>query len=89
MPAITDQPLRILHAVRAPVGEIIRHILDSPTDKPIAATTSALSPTASRRRTRRRGADGNAPRLKLGVHRLAIRREPGPADILVWARFIV
>jgi hypothetical protein len=28
MAAITDQPLRILHAVRAPVGGIFRHILD-------------------------------------------------------------
>ena len=28
MPVISDQPLRILHAVRAPVGGIIRHILD-------------------------------------------------------------
>jgi len=29
-----------------------------------------------------------APRLKLGVHRLAIRREPFPADILVWVHFM-
>ena len=28
MPAISDQPLRILHAVRAPVGGIFRHVLD-------------------------------------------------------------
>ena len=28
MPAVSDQPLRILHAVRAPVGGIFRHILD-------------------------------------------------------------
>ena len=27
------------------------------------------------------------PRLKLGVHRTAIRREPLPTDMLVWARF--
>ncbi len=29
-----------------------------------------------------------APRLKLGVRRVAIHREPHPADILVWARFM-
>ena len=29
-----------------------------------------------------------APRLKLGVHRLAIRREPFPTDVLVWAHFM-
>ena len=28
MPTASDQPLRILHAVRAPVGGIFRHILD-------------------------------------------------------------
>ncbi|MGY3649921.1 hypothetical protein ACVWW2_005212 [Bradyrhizobium sp. LM4.3] len=28
MPPSQDQPLRILHAVRAPVGGIFRHILD-------------------------------------------------------------
>ena len=28
MPPSSDQPLRILHAVRAPVGGIFRHILD-------------------------------------------------------------
>ena len=28
MPPSPDQPLRILHAVRAPVGGIFRHILD-------------------------------------------------------------
>ena len=28
MPDTPDQPLRILHAVRAPVGGIFRHILD-------------------------------------------------------------
>jgi glycosyltransferase involved in cell wall biosynthesis len=29
-----------------------------------------------------------APRLKLGVHRIAIHREPYPTDFLVWARFM-
>ena len=28
MAAVSDQPLRILHAVRTPVGGIFRHILD-------------------------------------------------------------
>jgi glycosyltransferase involved in cell wall biosynthesis len=28
------------------------------------------------------------PRLKLGVHRIAIRRQPLPTDILVWMRFM-
>ena len=29
-----------------------------------------------------------APRLKLGVHRLPIRREPFPTDLVVWLRFM-
>jgi len=89
MPAISDQPLRILHAVRAPVGGIFRHILDlanGQADRGHHVGIIADSLTGGER------ADAAlaeiAPRLKLGVHRLAIRRNPGPADILVWAHFM-
>ena len=85
MPAIPDQPLRILHAVRAPVGGIIRHILDlanGQADRGHHVGIVADSLTGGER------ADAAlaeiAPRLKLGVQRLAIRRNPGPADVLVW-----
>jgi hypothetical protein len=46
MPFIEGQPLRILHATRAPVGGIIRHILDLPTARPTAAIMSGSLPTA-------------------------------------------
>jgi glycosyltransferase involved in cell wall biosynthesis len=89
MPAIPDQPLRILHAVRAPVGGIIRHILDlvnGQADRGHHVGIVADSLTGGER------ADAAlaeiAPRLKLGVHRLAIRRNPDPADILAWAHFM-
>jgi glycosyltransferase involved in cell wall biosynthesis len=89
MPAIPDQPLRILHAVRAPVGGIIRHILDLANGQ--AGRGHHVGIVADRLSGGER-ADAAlaeiAPRLKLGVHRLAIRRNPGPADILVWARFM-
>src|SRR5258708_29235 len=89
MPAISDQPLRILHAVRAPVGGIFRHILDlanGQADRGHHVGIVADSLTGGER------ADAAlaeiAPRLKLGVHRLAIRREPLPTDILVWVHFM-
>jgi glycosyltransferase involved in cell wall biosynthesis len=83
-----DQPLRILHAVRAPVGGIFRHILDvanGQADRGHYVGIIADSLTGGER------ADAAlaeiAPRLKLGVRRIAIHREPHPADVLVWAHF--
>jgi glycosyltransferase involved in cell wall biosynthesis len=88
MAPMSDQPLRILHATRAPVGGIFRHILDlanGQADRGHHVGIIADSLTGGER------ADAAlaeiAPRLKLGVHRLAIRREPVPADVLVWAHF--
>lgn len=81
-----DQPLRILHVVRAPVGGIIRHILDVANGQierghHVGIVADSLTG----------GARADAvlaeiePRLKLGVHRVAIRREPRFADFMVWA----
>ena len=89
MASIPDRPLRILHAVRAPVGGIFRHILDlanGQADRGHHVGIIADSLTGGERA----GAALKeiAPRLKLGVHRLAIHREPFPTDILVWAHFM-
>jgi glycosyltransferase involved in cell wall biosynthesis len=89
MPPISGQPLRILHAVRAPVGGIIRHILDLANGQVdrghhVGIITDSL--TGGERAEAALAAI--APRLKLGVHRIAIRREPSPTDVLVWARFM-
>ncbi|MCG6204389.1 glycosyltransferase family 4 protein [Rhodopseudomonas sp. HC1] len=83
-----DQPLRIVHAVRAPVGGIIRHILDLANGQAerghhVALITDSL--TGGERATAALAAI--APRLKLGVFRLPIRREPSPSDLWIWARF--
>jgi glycosyltransferase involved in cell wall biosynthesis len=89
MSAITDQPLRILHAVRAPVGGIFRHILDlanAQADRGHHVGIVADSLTGGERAET--ALKEIAPRLKLGVHRIAIRREPFPTDILVWLRFM-
>ncbi len=89
MPATTDQPLRILHAVRAPVGGIFRHVLDlanGQADRGHHVGIVADSLTGGERAEA--ALKEIAPRLKLGVHRLPIRHEPFPTDILVWLRFM-
>ncbi|WP_027550552.1 glycosyltransferase family 4 protein [Bradyrhizobium sp. Cp5.3] len=87
MPPSSNQPLRILHAVRAPVGGIFRHILDlanGQVDRGHHVGILADSLTGGERAEK--ALSELAPRLKLGVHRLAIRREPSPEDFLVWLR---
>ncbi|MGH6778336.1 MAG: glycosyltransferase, partial [Bradyrhizobium sp.] len=87
MSAPFDQPLRILHAVRAPVGGIFRHIIDlanGQADRGHQVGIVADSLTGGERAEK--ALAEIAPRLELGVHRLAIRREPWPTDFLVWAR---
>lgn len=85
MPGDLPNDLRILHVVRAPVGGIFRHILDlanGQIERGYQVGIVADSLTGGER------ADAAfnelAPRLALGVHRLAIHREPHPADALVW-----
>jgi glycosyltransferase involved in cell wall biosynthesis len=87
MPPSPDRPLRILHAVRAPVGGIFRHILDlanGQVDRGHHVGILADNLTGGERADK--ALTELAPRLKLGVHRLAIRREPSPDDVLVWLR---
>ena len=88
MPVVESRPLRILHATRAPVGGIFRHILDlanGQADRGHHVGIVADSLTGGERAEQ--ALAEIAPRLKLGVRRLAIRREPHPADFQVWARF--
>jgi glycosyltransferase involved in cell wall biosynthesis len=88
MPPAADQPLRILHAVRTPVGGIFRHILDlanGQVDRGHQVGIVADSLTGGERAAA--ALAEIAPRLALGVHRFAIRREPGPSDLMVWQKF--
>jgi glycosyltransferase involved in cell wall biosynthesis len=87
MAVVEGQPLRILHATRAPVGGIFRHILDlanGQADRGHHVGIIADSLTGGERAEQ--AFAEIAPRLKLGVHRLPIRRDPLPTDFLVWAR---
>src|SRR5207245_9544296 len=78
-----DEPLRILHAIRPPVGGIFRHVLDlahGQADRGHHVGILADSLTGGERADQ--ALAELAPRLKLGVHRIAIHREPSPADVL-------
>ncbi|MGA7073492.1 glycosyltransferase family 4 protein [Bradyrhizobium sp.] len=89
MSEIPDRPLRIVHAVRAPVGGIFRHILDLANGQIDAGHHVGIIADSLTGGDRASAALAEiAPRLKLGVRRLAIHREPHPADLLVWARFM-
>jgi glycosyltransferase involved in cell wall biosynthesis len=88
MPVVEGQPLRILHATRAPVGGIFRHILDlanGQADRGHHVGILADSLTGGERADQ--ALAEIAPRMKLGVYRVAIRREPSPLDFVTWAQF--
>jgi glycosyltransferase involved in cell wall biosynthesis len=81
-----DQPLRILHAVRAPVGGIFRHILDLANGQVERGHYVGIIADSLTGGERAEAALAEiAPRLKLGVRRVPIRREPRAADLMVWA----
>ena len=89
MSETANRPLRIVHAVRAPVGGIIRHILDLANGQINAGHHVGIIADSLTGGERANAAFAEiAPRLKLGVRRLAIHREPHLADALVWARFM-
>lgn len=89
MPATSDQPLRILHAVRAPVGGIFRHILDLANGQADRGHHVGIIADSLTGGARAEAALAEiAPRLKLGVRRIAIHREPHPTDFLIWAQFM-
>ncbi len=89
MPETSDQPLRILHVVRAPVGGIFRHILDLANGQADRGHHVGIVADSLTGGARAEAALAEiAPRLKLGVRRVAIHREPHPGDILIWARIM-
>ncbi|MBC7580780.1 MAG: glycosyltransferase family 4 protein [Tardiphaga sp.] len=89
MVAKTDKPLRILHAVRAPVGGIFRHIIDLANGQAERGHEVGIIADSLTGGDRAAAALAEiAPRLTLGVHRLPIRREPHPTDVIAWRRFM-
>jgi glycosyltransferase involved in cell wall biosynthesis len=85
----SDQPLRILHAVRAPVGGIFRHILDLANGQVERGHHVGIIADSLTGGERAEAALAEiAPRLTLGVRRVAIRRDPGFSDVMVWANLM-
>jgi glycosyltransferase involved in cell wall biosynthesis len=83
------QPLRILHVVRAPVGGIFRHILDLANGQVERGHHVGMITDSITGGERAAAALAEIePRLKLGVRRVAIRREPGFADFMVWTQIV-
>lgn len=81
-------PLRILHATRAPVGGIFRHIVDlanGQADQGHQVGIVADSRTGGERAET--ALAELAPRMALGIHRFPVHREPHPADLIGILRF--
>ncbi len=85
----SDQPLRILHVVRAPVGGIFRHILDVANGQIARGHHVGIVADSITGGERADAAFKEIePRLKLGVQRVAIGREPRFADFSVWLQIV-
>lgn len=82
-------PLRILHAVRAPVGGIIRHILDLAAGQAERGHHVGILADSMTGGARAEAALKElSPQLKLGVFRMPIAREPHPLDVVAALRFL-
>ncbi|MFT6673576.1 MAG: glycosyltransferase involved in cell wall biosynthesis [Afipia broomeae] len=89
MPETSTSPLRILHAVRAPVGGIFRHILDLAVGQAERGhEVGILADSLTGGERAETALKEIAPKLKLGVYRLAIRREPHPVDSVTALHFL-
>jgi len=84
---LSDESLKIIHVLRAPVGGLFRHVID------LAAAQAALGHQVGLIADSSTGGDAAArafraiePRLALGVVRFPMRREPHLDDILAIAR---
>lgn len=85
----SNKPLRILHAVRAPVGGIFRHILDLAAGQAERGHEVGILADSLTGGVRAEAALKElGPKLKLGVYRLAIRRQPHPTDIISSVHFL-
>lgn len=77
------QRLRILHIMRAPVGGLFRHVLDLAAEQAVHGHDVGIlaDATASDALTDQRFA-AIAPKLSLGLKRLAMSRKPGLGDLM-------
>ena len=84
---MSDEPLRIVHCLRAPVGGLFRHVCDlaeAQAKRGHLVGVIADSTTGGDAATARFGR--LAPHCRLGIARFAMSRLPGPGDVMAAAR---
>ncbi|MBY0383409.1 MAG: glycosyltransferase family 4 protein [Xanthobacteraceae bacterium] len=84
-----DRPFRIIHALRTPVGGIFRHVLDLAAGQAERGHDVGIFTDSLTGGERAEAALADlVPKLKLGLHRLPIRREPHPVDPMTAMQFL-
>jgi glycosyltransferase involved in cell wall biosynthesis len=79
--------LRVMHILRSPVGGLFRHVRDLASGQAALGHDVGIIADATTGGERAEALLAEiAPRLTLGVHRLAMRRNPHPSDIVVQRR---
>jgi glycosyltransferase involved in cell wall biosynthesis len=79
------KPLRIIHVTRTPVGGIFRHILDVAAGQAARGHHVGILCDSTTGGARAEAAlAAMAPDMKLGIARVAIRRELSPTDLVVF-----
>jgi glycosyltransferase involved in cell wall biosynthesis len=78
-----ERPLRILHVLRAPLGGLLRHVLDIARGQAARGHLVGIIADSTVRQANAEAAlAALAPGLALGIHRRAMAREIGPGDIV-------
>lgn len=84
MTDLPERPLRILHATRAPVGGIFRHIIDVANGQAERGHEVGILADSMTGGERADAAFAEMlPRMALGIHRLPIHRDPHPSDLRI------
>lgn len=87
VPPAGGPPLRILHVFRAPVGGLFRHVIDLAGAQAQAGHSVGIVCDVGGGERADAALAALAPRLQLGVTRMAMQRAPGPWDLPVLLKF--
>ena len=80
--------LKILHCLRAPVGGLFRHVFDLATAQADLGHAVGVVCAANGDALTEVRLAALAPRLQLGLHRLAMGRDLGFADVRAWRQVV-
>jgi len=85
--SLSGDSLRVIHILRSPVGGLFRHVRDLAQGQAARGHQVGIIADATTGGARAEEMLAEiAPALSLGVHRLAMRRNPHPSDLLVQHR---